>query len=94
MLPHKAFTRRMLLNSALIWVGLRGLLFLVAGLWAGWQLACGVVTLTTVLAVLDLRRRNEHLWLENLGVARLMVVGIAFTPPLLLELTRALVTQL
>jgi hypothetical protein len=93
-LPHKAFAHRLLVNSALIWVGVRGFLFLVAQLWTGWQLACGVVALTTVLAVLDIRRRNEHLWLENLGVARLMVAGIAFAPPVVLELARALVSQL
>ncbi len=92
--PHKAFARRMLVNSALIWVGVRGFLFLVAQLWSGWQLACGVAALTAILAVLDFRRRNEHLWLENLGVSRLMVVGIAFAPPVVLELTGALATQL
>ncbi len=82
------------MNSALIWVGVRGLLFLVTQLWAGWQLACSVVALTAALAVLDLRRRNEHVWLENMGVSRVMVAGLAFAPPVALELTRVLVTQL
>jgi hypothetical protein len=85
---------RLLVSALLIWCGIRGgLLFLGIGPWIGWLEACGLVLLTAALAFFDVRRRCEHLFLENLGVSRATVFLLVTVPPLLLESACAVVSR-
>ena len=84
--PHFPISRRILVNTVLIWLGMR---FAAASV--GWgvrtsvPLAVSIVLLTTGLAVFDARRRSRNLLLENLGVSWMAVGVLAAFPPLLFE---------
>ena len=83
---HHSFARRILLNSLIIWVGLRLATIVVGwGLRTSFLLAIVLVSMTAVLAVFDARRRSRNLLLENLGVSWVPVALWAAFPPIALE---------
>ena len=99
-LPEWTLSRTLLRRSLLMWPGVR-LLLVVPWLYAGRMLsvdllvapenAPAAVALTALLAVLETRRRHEHLLHANLGTGPLPIALLALVPPLLAEAALALV---
>ena len=89
--PYRSFTRQLLVSATVVWAGVRvGVAILGIGIATNLPVAAGVVLLTVVLVLMDLRRRSSHVFLENLGVSRMAVVVIVAMPPLLLEILWAI----
>ncbi len=83
--PIWAISRNILINSALIWMGLRLSTSVVGVTGTNALLACGYVVATVLLSYFDTRRRTRHLLLENLGISRVAVGSIASIPPVVFE---------
>ncbi len=85
-LPSWPFARAILVRSFIIWAGIRAaLLMLRSGVHLSLQATLLLILVTTALATLEGRRRNEHIFLANLGVPLLVLVCLAAAVPTLLE---------
>ncbi len=89
--PTWTFARAILLRSFIVWAGIRAtLLLLVTALGGGVRLsvraALLLIVVTTALTIFEGRRRNEHIFLANLGVPTLWLVLLAAAVPALLEI--------
>jgi hypothetical protein len=108
-LPSWRFTRAILLRSLVIWIGVRfaasfgSLLVPEADPSAlppptpysiSLLASTAVIVLTAALTRLDCARRNEILFLANLGVRGSTVMGIAAMIPLLLGILEKLMEHL
>jgi len=99
-MPDWTFTRPLLGRGALIWGSARACLafvnWAVSGFTGPFSLAvtpkAAVWTAAVVglLGVLELRRRNEHLLLANLGVRQRTLAALATVPAILGELALAM----
>ena len=96
-LPDKSFLWRMVARACVVWLALRvASLAPTGGLWASIPRAAGlpislyvtvlVVVVTTALVTLDGRRRNEHMFLANLGVSLPTLFVLAAAPPTIMEI--------
>lgn len=86
MIPHPAFLRGLLDRSALIWLGIRGFLYFTRLFGsASLPASIAVVIFTATFAILDERRRQQTIFLANLGVSELALVAVAAVPPIVLE---------
>jgi len=99
-LPSRRFTRAILLRSVVIWIGVRfaasfGSMLVPdvsrsepppAPYSISLVASTAVVLMTAALTRIDCARRNETLFLSNLGVRGISVMGIAAIIPLLLGL--------
>ncbi|HEX2188287.1 MAG TPA: hypothetical protein VHG51_05280 [Longimicrobiaceae bacterium] len=93
-LPVRPFTRVLLLRALLLWVGVRlvvlaGGLPSAAGLAPTPRAALLVVAVVGVLGLLEARRRNEVVFLANLGVGRASIAAFSALPALALEILAA-----
>lgn len=95
-LPPQPFVSVLLRRGALLWLGVRALMTLVALLGSLHAEPpplrellllppLAVVPVTLGVEWLDLRRRNEDLLLANLGVGPARLLPLLLLPPLLLE---------
>ena len=85
-IPPLAFSIRILGKATVIWIGLRaGLIFVGVGPAVDIRTAVGIAALSASLAVFDILRRNEHVFMENLGVSRLGLVLLSVAPPVVFE---------
>lgn len=101
--PDRLFTVPILSRGALMWACTRSALMLVGWLMAGGDepptievtrnAAAWLIGLTGVLGVIEIRRRNEHLLLANLGSGQPVLAAIAAAPALVAEIVIALVTD-
>lgn len=83
---HPRFAGRILVNAGLIWIGIRfGAMLVGVGLSADLPAVGAIVLLSATLVLLDLRRRQENAFLENLGVSRATVVLLALLSPVVGE---------
>src|SRR5206468_7170538 len=77
-LPDFFFVRRYALRAALLWFALHFFLLMIAG-FSSLRISIGSVLILAIIAgtlgFIDARRRNELLFLQNLGTAPSMVVG-------------------
>ncbi|HYC31878.1 MAG TPA: hypothetical protein VEB59_06275 [Gemmatimonadales bacterium] len=100
-LPDRRFTAALLRRAMYLWLGTRLLVALAGGGGvAGRGLASlppgatgFVVLLAAFLALLEARRRNEHLLLANFGVPEAGLAGLSVLPPLIGETAVWLVTR-
>jgi hypothetical protein len=101
--PDPLVTRALLRRGAFLWVGTRVLFgfasLLTAGVFGSPSIgvaphtAIGLACLVGVLGLLEARRRNEHLFLANLGVSQWPIWLISVLPALLGECLIALAIQ-
>jgi hypothetical protein len=89
-LPVQPFARALLLRSVVIWVGTR-IMFAIGGIPAGAPLlnlrtSVMAVAVVAILGLIDARRRNEDLFLANLGVGYPAILAVAAFPALCLEI--------
>jgi hypothetical protein len=99
-IPDRVYTRPLLLRGALLWGVSRA--FLAFGTWITLgvgsrftlavtvQAAAWIVIVVGLLGLLELRRRNEHLLLANLGIYQRTLGMLAAVPALLCEIAMAL----
>jgi hypothetical protein len=86
-MPPLPFLGQILLRSAIVWAGLRVALFILFNLvLPSGVVSCAIVALTVFLIGLDGRRRNEHVFLANLGVSTFPITVAAAVVPLGAEL--------
>jgi hypothetical protein len=91
-LPGWTFTRLILARSLIVWFGIRlSMLGLGSGLDLDYRVSFLLVLVAIVLASFEGRRRNEHLFLGNLGVSVAALMVIAAIPPFILEVILELV---
>jgi hypothetical protein len=83
----------MVARASLVWLGLRAAMLALAGTLSGAGGASVdlyssvlIIVVTVALVLWDGRRRNEHLFLANLGVPLRALAIIAALPPLVLEM--------
>ena len=92
-LLHPAFLRGIVVRSAIIWLGVRGLLLFAALLIPSIPAllipsipaALAVVALTAGLTAIDGRQHSETVLLANLGVPEWHLVLLAMLPPAVFE---------
>ena len=99
-LPDRIFAQPLLVRGALLWAGVRSAMALIAWLMAGMEgaptlevtvkAAAWIVLVVGGLGILELRRRNEHLLLANLGIYQRTLGLLAAAPALLGEIAIAL----
>jgi hypothetical protein len=99
MFPPQPFASAIVARGVLLWAVLRLVVwFLSAVTGGGTSLSGGAVLLlvlvAAVAAFLDTQRRNEVLFLANLGVGSIPIALLAGGPALLLELLIAFVRHL
>lgn len=96
-LPPWRFVRAILLRSTVIWVPLRLVATALNPIPNPWVLPpstiLAVLTMATYLTWIDCARRNEIVFLTNLGVSRATLVGLAGVAPLLFSLIVAVVVR-
>ena len=86
-MPPPPFLSSILLRSSIIWVGLRGMLFILFTLVVpSFAAAALIVGVTALLTTMEGRRRNEHVFLANLGVQVWSLALVAAVLPLVGEL--------
>ena len=86
-MPPSPFLASVLLRSSVIWVGLRGMLFILFTLVVpSFAAAALIVGVTALLTTMEGRRRNEHVFLANLGVQVWFLALAAAVLPLVGEL--------
>lgn len=102
-LPERTLSRMLLRRSLAFWPGVRlmaAVMLLLMAASAGEPLPLGIlvapfplvsVPVTAALAVLETRRRREHLLFANLGTGPAGVAALAVVPPLLGEAVLVLV---
>ena len=98
-LPDRVFTQPLLGRGAWIWATLRLGIALGAWLMSGLSepfslavtggAAAWIAMVATVLGVVELRRRNEHLLLANLGFGPRALAALAAVPAVLGEIALA-----
>jgi hypothetical protein len=97
-MPDAAFTRALILRAAVLWLGVR-MLIAFSGLMTGRLLlptgvsvSVLIIAATVFLAGLELRRRNEFLFLGSLGHAPAFLLMLSALPiaPLEVLFTAAL----
>ena len=104
-LPPWPFTRAILVRSTVIWIPVRisatAVNLMVPGVPTGfspYSLApstiLAVVAVVTALTWRDCARRNEIVFLTNLGVSRMTLVGLAGALPLLYSVMVAVAVRL
>lgn len=84
------FRNAYLLRGLVLWAGLRATLALIGlGVFGGVETApitrVGILAVVGAAVYLDARRRNEPLFLENLGVSRFWIALAGLPVPVLLE---------
>ena len=100
MLANPVVVRAYALRSANLWLGLRGtmaLVLAVADLPPFPRSANAVlffVLVTTLICVLDVRRRHERALIGNLGLSLWTLAGISVIPPILAEVAFVAATRL
>ncbi len=85
LLPHWQLTWRILLNTVLIWLGLR---FAAAGVSvreSGLIYGSAFVMVTVLFAVSEGRRRFRYMLIENLGVSGTVVGLVSMVSPMIGE---------
>jgi hypothetical protein len=98
--PERLFSAPMLMRGALIWGFVRAGLALVPWLMAGFEepftvnvtvgAAAWIVLVVGALGLIEVRRRNEHLLLANLGFRQRTLAVIAGLPAVVGEVAIAL----
>lgn len=89
--PDRRFISRMVVRACLVWLALRvAVLALEGGASVDLYTSVVIVTVTVALVLLDGRRRNEHMFLANLGVPLPALLIIATLPPVVLEVALSL----
>ncbi|MGE5925725.1 MAG: hypothetical protein ACM357_00095 [Gemmatimonadota bacterium] len=101
-LPDRTFAIPVLGRGLTIWAAARAALALASWLMAGRAepltlavtrgASAWVVLVAGVLGLLEIRRRNEHLLLANLGVSQPTLAALAGIPALIGELVIAVLT--
>jgi hypothetical protein len=82
-LPHRTFIVGLVKRALFLWVGIKAIvtLFLAStGGKATVRTAIVIVLLVGFLSLLDARRRNEHIFWANLGVAPWTLAALASIP--------------
>ena len=91
-LPDPLFTRAIVVRAALLWLGVRMMVASSGLLGGGLMLPIGVpasaliIAATVFLAGVELRRRNEFLFLGSLGYAPLLLLALSAVPVVPLEI--------
>ncbi len=98
--PDRTLTWRMITRATVIWVALR-VASMVPSIPAALRVApmapsdvltvslyltVLIIAVTVALVTLDGRRRNEHLFMANLGVSLPTLITVAAIPPTVLEI--------
>ncbi len=85
--PDRTFTWLTVFRAFVVWLALR-IVSLAAGVGLVVDLYASVliIVVTVALVTLDGRRRNEHLFLANLGVSLTALLILAGLPPAVMEL--------
>lgn len=99
-LPVRPFAGALILRAATLWVLLR-LSFALLDYrlayrltWPSLVTVFGIIVLTAVLGLIDVRRRREHILLANLGVGQAALTALMLIPPVVFEVLMALITPL
>ena len=106
-LPPWPFTRAIMIRSTVLWIPVRLAATAVVAMVppfpglppapSPWVLSpwttLAVLLVVTALTWLDCVRRNETVFLANLGVSRVALLGLAATMPLLLSITTAVLVR-
>ena len=102
-LPDRLFTLPILSRGLLLWGCTRSALALGSWLMGGGdeplmidvtgKAAAWLIALTGALGVLEIRRRNEHLLLANLGSSQPVLAALAMAPALVAAVTLALLVD-
>ena len=98
--PDRLFTVPILLRGSLVWACLRAALTLLPWLMSGFdepfttavtaRAAAWIVLVAAALGLIEMRRRNEHLLLANLGFRQRTLAILAGLPALIGEVAMAL----
>lgn len=100
-IPDRIFTIPILVRGVLLWASTRAVLALVPRLMTGFEepfslevtngAAAWIIGVVAALGLVEMRRRNEHLLLANLGIREATLGVIAALPALLGEVVIAFV---
>ena len=94
-LPDRSFLWRMVARACVVWLALRVASLAPTGvLPISLYVTVLVVVVTTALVTLDGRRRNEHMFLANLGVSLPTLFVLAAAPPTIMEIALSIGTWL
>lgn len=86
LIPYSPFTMRIVAKATTIWLAIRvGMLLAGVGPSVGVAMAGGITLLAAGLTVFDVRRRSEHVFLENLGVSWLVLAAMSTLVPAAFE---------
>ena len=88
-LPDRVFTVALLRRALFLWVGIKAFFVAAAGNESSARTAFLTVLLVGFLGLLDSRRRNEHIFWANLGVAPWMLAALSSIPAMAGELVVA-----
>src|SRR5690606_1306115 len=97
LLPEPLFTRAILIRAAVLWLGVRMMIAFRCLLGGGLRPPTGVpasaliVAATVFLAGVELRRRNEFLFLGSLGYGPTLLLAVSALPIVPLEVLFTLV---
>jgi hypothetical protein len=81
----KAIRNAYLLRSLILWAALRGAFLVFEIIEIGANAKVGIVVIVVTAVYLDARRRDEELFLANLGISGRWIALAAIPVPLLLE---------
>lgn len=87
-LPSRTFAWLTVIRAYVVWLALRIVMLAPPGAGLGANLYASIlaIAVTVALVTLDGRRRNEHLFLANLGVSLPALLILAALPPTVMEL--------
>lgn len=83
--PYRVFLGALLLRSAVVWLGVRAAVALLGGVDLALYASVAVVAVVSWLTYRDAYRRNEVLFLANLGVRGWVMAAFAAVPPAIFE---------
>jgi hypothetical protein len=84
--PNRTFAWLTVIRAYVVWLALRVAMLAAGGLGVNLYSSVLAIAVTVALVTLEGRRRNEHLFLANLGVPLPALLILAGLPPTVMEL--------
>lgn len=67
-MPPCRVASRLLVGTSIVWAGVRGLLLVFGVGFGSFRVAAVVTAVVVTLSMLEIRRRDDHFFLANLGI--------------------------
>ncbi len=90
--PDRTFAWLTVIRAYVVWLALRAVMLVAGGLAVNLYASVLAIGVTVGLVTLEGRRRNEHLFLANLGVSLPALLILAALPPTVMELAIGIAT--